>query len=327
MRKKLTFLTLFLLSFTAFSQVDKTIVIEHYTNTRCGICANKNPGFYNLIANYPEVLHIAYHPSSPYPTCIFNQHNPSENDARANYYGVYGGTPRVVLSGSVIPVASQLLTNTQLEARLDEESNYMAAVNLQHGQGDTIVASIVVRKVSLSGQENLNLYAVLAEREIMYNAPTGENTHHDVFRKVLADETITIDNVGDSVMLIKKYLPHPDWQADEMFVLVMVQDELSKEILQSAKSDIAGNIMTTGFQKVEELKAIVFPNPVQQQLNFFENAKRYYIRAKLYDSYGRKLLDTDPGYSIDMRDFPKGLYILVLTDKENRSFTAKVQKN
>ena len=80
--------------FSSYSQVEKTVVVEHFTNTKCGICASKNPAFYDVLNDYPNVLHIAYHPSSPYSTCAFSMHNHAENDARANYYGVYGPTPQ-----------------------------------------------------------------------------------------------------------------------------------------------------------------------------------------------------------------------------------------
>jgi len=79
------------------AQVQKNVVVEHFTNTRCGICASRNPGFFTNLNNNPDVIHLAIHPSSPYSSCVFNQHNSVDNDDRTNYYGIYGGTPRLVV--------------------------------------------------------------------------------------------------------------------------------------------------------------------------------------------------------------------------------------
>jgi len=312
--------------FTGYAQVSKTIIAEHYTNTKCGICGLKNPTFYNTLENYPEVLHVAYHPSSPYASCIFSMHNPVENDARTNYYGIYGGTPRVVLSGSVIPPASQLLTPDQIEAKLGKMSDYSMEITLQGGVGDTIVVQLVTKRVSGSGQDELNLFAVLAEMEISYNAPNGENTHHDVFRKDLINESVSLNEINDSVVIIKNYVPHAEWQSDEMFVVGMLQKVSTKEILQSAKSDVAGNIMFTGYNRIEEISAVFYPNPVKNQINFIESAKNEFIKAELFNIYGQKIVESELDQPIDMKGLPAGQYILIFSDINNKIYSSKVQK-
>ena len=83
-------------------QVPKKVVVEHFTNTKCSICASKNPGFYTNLNNQTGVIHVAFHPSSPYAACALSMHNPVENDGRTNYYSIYGSTPRLVIQGVVI---------------------------------------------------------------------------------------------------------------------------------------------------------------------------------------------------------------------------------
>ena len=78
------------------------MLVEHFTNTYCSVCASKNHGFYANLWRYPQVWHVAYHPSSPYAACPLSMANVPENDARTNYYGVYGGTPRLVIQGAVV---------------------------------------------------------------------------------------------------------------------------------------------------------------------------------------------------------------------------------
>ena len=96
----LTALSLFGLRTELSAQVTRNVVVEHFTNTRCGICGSRNPGLFGNLKTSPEVLHISYHPSRPYSSCVLNKHNVSGNDDRAKYYGVYGSTPRVVVEGT-----------------------------------------------------------------------------------------------------------------------------------------------------------------------------------------------------------------------------------
>jgi hypothetical protein len=58
-----------------YAQVAKKTIVEHFTNTKCSICASRNPGFHtNLNAN-PAIQSISIHPSSPYSTCFLSQQN------------------------------------------------------------------------------------------------------------------------------------------------------------------------------------------------------------------------------------------------------------
>jgi len=91
-----------LLSFTySEAQISQKVIAEHFTNTKCSVCASRNPGLIQNFVSNPDVLHISIHPSSPYATCIFNQHNKTENDDRTKYYGLYGSTPRLAINGNV----------------------------------------------------------------------------------------------------------------------------------------------------------------------------------------------------------------------------------
>lgn len=67
--KKLSVLVLLLSGLTVFAQqVPKKVLVAHFTNTRCSVCASRNPGFFNNLDNQNngDLIHIAYHPSRPY---------------------------------------------------------------------------------------------------------------------------------------------------------------------------------------------------------------------------------------------------------------------
>src|SRR6185436_4956285 len=88
---------------TGLAQVPKKTVVEHFTNTKCSVCAARNPGFNANLNHQANVIRLAIHPSSPYSGCLLYNQNATDNDARTNYYGVYGGTPRLVINGNVVP--------------------------------------------------------------------------------------------------------------------------------------------------------------------------------------------------------------------------------
>ena len=118
----LPLLLLFCVGLNAQNLPKKYVLLEHFTNSKCPICASKNPAFYNLIANYPDdVHHIAYHPPIPYNTCVFYLDNPTENSGRASVYSI-NGTPRVALNGSLAPVSGALLQQALLTAEIGETS-------------------------------------------------------------------------------------------------------------------------------------------------------------------------------------------------------------
>ena len=136
------------LSFVSAQEVSKNILVEHFTNTFCGICASRNPTLYNTLDSYGKVVHVAYHPSSPFPTCPLNQHNMAENDSRTNYYGIYGGTPRVVMNGTVIPASTTLLSSNALDGQNNETTPFdVSAEQFQVGS-DSMYTEITLSTVA-----------------------------------------------------------------------------------------------------------------------------------------------------------------------------------
>jgi hypothetical protein len=67
-------------------------------------------------------MHMAVHPSRPYASCVLSQHNPTENDDRAKYYGIFGGTPRVVVQGEAKPVSQNFGAKSLYSDELGDSS-------------------------------------------------------------------------------------------------------------------------------------------------------------------------------------------------------------
>ena len=331
--------TLLALAFVYFgqaelrAQVPQAIVVEHTTNTVCGICSFRNPPFYANLAEHPEVLHLSIHPSSPYSSCVLNQYNVSDNDDRAVYYGVYGGTPQFLVNG-VYTLAADMADATVF----DPYEGQMTPISLQirqtkHGM-DSIRVSIIAKVEGSHSLGNLRLYTALAEDTIFYNAPNGEDEHYDVLREALSPsdgEELTLPAmVGDSVVYSYLTTPDSDWNLDRIFTITILQDEATKAVVQAAAVDASeqwtapmdstttppdttGN-PSTGLISLAQSGVSLIPNPVSDQLRIQADEALEGVYS-LYTISGQKLLDgtlSNAVTSLDLSALEAGTYLLQL---------------
>lgn len=325
-----TLFTLILIASTTFaglSQVDKTIVVEHFTNTVCSSCASQNPALFDLLDDYPQVLHIAYHPSSPYASCIFNQHNMGENDARTNFYDIYGSTPRVVLQGEVIGFQTPILNAGQIDAMLGQTADFYLEVEQGQEGKDQVNVRIVIKKLGQPAGQQQRLYAIIAEKEVEYAAPNGEDLHHEVFRKVLADQEIDIVNVGDSAVMEMSYDIDPEWDEDELIVTAMVQDADSKAILQAYESDklnAGPNFITE--EEIISAGGMLYPNPAMDIIRISPSINADVQRVEIYSATGNLVRSFANTENMNISDLPRGMYLTVVVDSRDRKYVGRLVK-
>src|SRR5690606_9795145 len=227
--KKLAFaLSLTGCSYTSIGQVPKRIIVEHFTNSVCGTCASRNPAFFANLNAQDSVLHIAIHPSSPYATCIFNTHNVSENDGRTNFYGIYGTTPRLVIQGTPISAIANYGDAAIFAPFLNQTSPVSIIVRQFKVGNDSVKSVVVVKTEATHTLSNLKLFVALVENPVLYNAPNGENTQRNVFRKAVT--TVTGDGfslpatIGDSVVYSKTSLISSVWNFNAIHSLAILQE-------------------------------------------------------------------------------------------------------
>lgn len=296
------------------AQVPQKVIVEHFTNTKCSVCASRNPGFYTNYNNQSGVMHIAYHPSSPYSACAFSQHNPSENDARTNYYGIYGGTPRLVIQGVVISSASDYNSASMFTPYLAKTSPASIKLYQQKFGLDSIHTRVVIKAEATHTLSNLVVNVGLAEDTIYYTGSNGENVHYDVFRKSLTASSgfsVTLPSiVGDSVVLNYSTPSNVAWNFSRIFSYAILQDAVTKEIIQAEKISAKTNQILS----VNEFKD-------SYEINVFNNRNVIVIESdielisaefKLIDLSGRTVLErvvTGKQLTIDASTLEKGLYI------------------
>lgn len=267
MRVLLTFMSVLAVTTAVAQAVPKNIVAEHFTNTYCSVCASNNPGFYSNLNNFPQVLHVSYYPSAPYAACPLNQHNKTENDARANFYSVYGATPKLVVQGKVV---SGALTNaTIFQNELGQTSSFEMKVIMKEVNVNLFEVRVVVKKKDTSTATGLNIYAAVVEDTLFYNANNGENIHYNVFRKsVWGTQPIAITvpaAIGDSVVQTQILNYNSVWNKNRLYTVAILQSG-SKNVLQASISNHVSG--TTGIENHVANTATIrlTPNPVADLL-------------------------------------------------------------
>ncbi|MCH2043052.1 MAG: T9SS type A sorting domain-containing protein [Saprospiraceae bacterium] len=321
-----------------FSQINKKIIVEHFTNTRCGICANRNPGFYSNLNNQADAIHLSIHPSSPYSSCVFNQHNVSENDARTNYYGIYGSTPRLVINGEVISAN----TNYGAASLFDPYENQTSAAEIKIEQekfgADSIQTTVTVYTVGTHNLDTLSLFVSMVEEIVFYNAPNGESTHHDVFRKALTSTTgmgiLLPTTVGDSLSYSFTQTVDADWDVSKMYVLATLQEKTNKALVQAQSIDpdststtVVGAPTSISTTQNEAFKVNIFPNPSQNFVNVQLENGGTQSQLELWTMNGQLIQQQvlEHTLELDITMLPKGIYLIKIQN-EKGSYTQKLIK-
>ncbi|MES2690971.1 MAG: T9SS type A sorting domain-containing protein [Bacteroidota bacterium] len=311
-----TFAGILLIPAVLQAQVAKKVVAEHCTNTKCSVCASRNPGFYSNLSARQDIFHIAIHPSSPYSACLLNQHNKTENDARTNYYGIYGATPRIVIQGEVVSTISDYDAPAIFQPYLDQTSPLSIRVNLINYSADSVKAEVFIKTMAAHALGDLQLFVSLVEKELNYSAPNGEQVHHDVFRKSFFPANgLTFKAavpIGDSVTFTAVIAKNSVWRSAEVYALAIVNHSSDKKVVQSERS--ASLQGTTGISEPNMLKLNVYPSPAKEIITI-ETDEVIAADVCIYDLRGVKVKQQSisSGSSLNVGDLPNGIYQLRIT--------------
>ncbi len=244
------------------AQVQKNVVVELFTNTRCSTCGGLEPGIFNTLSQYPNLIQIAFYPSAPYPNCFFSQQNKSEYDGRTKYYGVFGSTPRLFIQGTEV---NNIIDSTVVNPFLNQLSNY--EIKLEHKKTSStnafITATIIKRATDT--QTSAKLYLAIGEDSVVYAAPNGINTHYGVMRKALTDSSgIHINlpiNIGDSIVVSKGYTVSTSWNHSNISGYAFIANQTDKSIINANTEKLFIGTFS-GIENNTVNTITIYPNPV-----------------------------------------------------------------
>jgi hypothetical protein len=317
------YLTSFLLLFSALllsaQEAMKYPLLEHFTNTRCPICANRNPGFHDLRMDYgTDVNHISFHPKYPYSTCEFYQANKEGNQSRADYYNI-SGTPTVYLDGEE-GSGSDLVSMQAIDNAINMSSYFEIGVT-EERTGDMVDVTInLTTRGDLPDNASYRLFVAAVEAEVNYNAPNGEQMHYNVFREFVSPiEGVSISPPadGESVEYTYQYQLKNEWVANQMYALAFIQNDDNNTI---ENSGTAATTTTSVIDTEGERELTVYPNPASDKL-YTNNVVESW---SLYDLQGRLIRTDNNTNIIEVADVGSGVYFIRLYMPSGEWTTQKI---
>lgn len=308
----------------------KYILLEHFTNSRCSICASRNPAFYATINQYPnDIHHLSIHPPVPYVNCALYQHNKPDNEARANVYGI-SGTPVLAINGVEQAPGNPLISAATIQANLNKTSPLHLKVT-QNISGGTGTVTIDATSLGSIPTGNYRLFAVVAEKTLNFAAPNGENVHHDVLRQILPTgqgAVFTPAAVGQKASSTYTFTMNPAWKASEIYVLAFVQNMDTKEVLNSG-TPFDPPLSSAVPEVVDNQKLLLSPNPATDRVALQLEGESLQA-VEVFAADGRPV-QSRTGLSgnqteLDLSAFPTGVYLLKVTG-ERGVYAKKLVKN
>lgn len=301
-------------------EVPKMILVEQFSNTRCGICANRIPQLRENMSGFSEQIQlISYFSASPYPNCELHVANRDGNNARVDYYNVLG-SPVVHVNGDRVSEGSSIVPVSYFEERIAETTPLQIDViyNDQNDQGD---ASVMLTYRGDITEGPLKLHAFVIEKEVEAGTLSNYRDHHNVFRTHLTpfegldltlqpNETSTYDFSFDIVS---------GWDLEQIAIVAFVQNDETKEVFNAGNSD--QEVSTSTSEQSPELELTLFPNPashslqIRGDLSICPDAK-----ATIYNAKGQveNHLDASAiqGADINVSHLPSGVYFLTISGQQ-----------
>ncbi|MEM9920262.1 MAG: Omp28-related outer membrane protein, partial [Bacteroidota bacterium] len=241
----------------SYGQVPRTIMIEEFTNASCPPCASQNPAFNRLIFdNYDKIVALKYQWDFP-GFDPMNEQNPTEPDARIRYYRE-SGVPVAAING-LVPSGTYGGGNWSgydggpygfNQAVIDFEADKTTPIkmDLSHELSealDSVFINLTIENVTTDDFTlgDGRLHVVIYEEEIIFSTSPGSNGErdfYDVMRKMLPNVNgfdLPTIKAGETFELnYAAPLPTYFYNYGEAGILSFVQDDNTKEVWQSARS-------------------------------------------------------------------------------------------
>lgn len=305
-----------------FSMVPKKLNVEHFTNTYCSVCANRNPGFKSNLNQQSDYTLLTFHPSSPYQACTINKSNKRGNDSRTRHYGVYGSTPRLVINGSVINVNSDYSKPALFTPFVGDSSAFSMKLYQYKTNNNLLRYRVVITKEDIYTEMEAQLYLAVAEDSFKFNAPNGETLHRNVFRIALTDSNgnkISLPvNIGDSVVYNFETGTN-GFNAANLIGVAILQDK-NGELLQSQQNQKTDSYQALGLNTVDRFNFDIYPNPSN---SYIQLKDAYYTNEMFYSIYnlvGKPLLEGKLEDKIDVSDLTVGLYWIKISEGDRSAY-------
>ncbi len=224
----------------------RMVLVEVITSANCTPCGPANEFFHTQTgtAAYTDRLAtIKYHAPIPRSTDRLWKESQTWGRPRMTYLFAptafeFGTAPNAWVDGALIgPVAQNWVNQLDQDLSLppDAKIELTKVVN-----GSTITVTIKATGLMASTLSDLRLHTVVTESNIEYNDGNSELIHYDVMRTMLPDaagEQISLAR-NETKTFTRQITIDPTWVQNNCDVVVFIQSNTSKYVLQAAKTTL-----------------------------------------------------------------------------------------
>lgn len=230
--KKTILPTLVLLAFVLFQSNytnagDRKVLLERFTSSTCGPCAQANPTFEAFInsSDPNKIVTISYHMNWPSPgNDPMYWANVADNNTRRSQYGV-NAIPDWLFDGVIQMYGG---SSVQLQNAFNSRTNILSPVNIimtETRNGSTVNAKVDIYCEGYISTPIATVQFGVIENMVYYNGANGEHSFSGVMRKMLptALGTSVLLLPGKKITLNYSYEIDPSWNSNLISKLVFVQ--------------------------------------------------------------------------------------------------------
>lgn len=226
-------------------QVRRMVLVEVITSANCTPCGPANIYFHEQTSSGYDgrLAVIKYHAPIPRSTDRLWKESQTWGRPRMTYLFAptafeLGQAPTAWVDGSLIGATPQ-----NWIGQLDQDLSLAPDAKIELTKvinGSTIEVTIKATGLMTSAFNDLRLHTVVTESDIEYNDGNIENVHYDVMRRMYPDgdgEPITL-SAGQTRTFTRSITLDPTWVQANCDVVVFIQSQASKYILQAAKTEL-----------------------------------------------------------------------------------------
>ena len=320
-----------------FGERKRIVLLEHFTNSSDELSDQiEDEVIAPIMQNNPlDVVSVQYHTSFPAADNL-NSFYPSGPSARSLYYGI-SSVPYSIVDGGERQFTYQFtdyLDENDIRARMLDDPKFTVRVkqDIQNGQ---FVVSSSVKANEIITDRDVNIQLVIVEKTV----EDGSEKYKNVLRTFLPDAAGNLIEqdwaIDDSVVVYKTWDIPDEVNSDSLVTIVFVQDNDTKEVLQTGYTEIISQITSIDefIFNNEELSYNLYPNPVSDNLTLkLGKMLEYDLNITLYNNIGVMVKQVELGkgmigVDINMEDLPVGVYYIQLRTNDNYISSSKIIKS
>ncbi len=299
------------------------VLLEIGTGTWCVYCPGSAMGADDLVENGHNVAVIEYHDGDDYETV--------QSAYRAtNYYGI-NSFPTAQFDGVITQVggnANQSIYLTYLplyEERADNISLFELDINVEMDGETDIDIDVLVDNIYPYPGDNIVLHVVCTESHIPENWFVM-NEINFVCREMLPDQYGTAMDFSSQTTYTGSFdLDISAYEKDNCEIVVFLQNNDTKEVLQAAKFDLEDIVGVSEHALRQSIS--IYPNPAKEMLHI--SCDNGISSVRIMNQVGQLILirQTDAtGFTINVSNLETGLYFVEIATEEG-TITEKILIN